>query len=105
MLARRLAFERPVVPGEPTARQGRDLERLAVAELDEAIERLVVVGIGRKQQRRPLRTGRGLLEQPQIMPLHLAEMAEQHFGENIAAGKPDKARKSLQTLRLLGQRL
>ena len=48
MPARGLALERAIAAGKPLAHDGRDFQRLAVAELGQAVERLVVVGVGGK---------------------------------------------------------
>ena len=75
LTARETAPQRAVIPGDPAARQCRHFKRLAKAHLGQAIERLAVVGVGRKYQWPPAGLdGGGILEQRGVMALHVAQM-------------------------------
>ena len=104
MAARHLASQRAMAAGKPMPDDGRGFQRRAEAELGQPVQRLVVVGVGRKRQRRLVGAGR-LFEQARIVALHLVEMVEQHLGEGVAIGKAEKAREALELGALGRQRL
>ncbi len=100
--AREGPFQCTVVPVGPAAHQCGSFERVAKAHLGQAVERLAVVGLRRKQQRPSVASfARGrILEQGRIVSLHVAQVPEQHLGECVTVRKASKAGKLLEPFAL-----
>ena len=95
MASRHPALERALVPAQPIADEVRGLQRRTETKFGETIQRLAVVVVGRKRERRPAGAWR-VFEQADVVPLHFVEVVEQSLGEGVAAGKSEKPRKALE---------
>ncbi len=93
------AAQRRIGAGQPAPHRGRHLQRLAVAHRAEPVERLAVVGVLGKGQRQLIGPRRGVLEQPEILTLDLAQMFDQFLREGIAILEPRKSGETLDAFR------
>ena len=100
-----LAAQRRIGAGQPAAHRGRHLQRLAVAHRAEPVERLAVVGVLGKRQRQLIGPRRGVLEQPEILALHLAQMLDQLLREGVAILEAGKPREALEAFAVRRQRM
>ena len=106
LIAGMLTAQRPVAAREPLPHPPRGFERLLESHGGKLVERFAVVGIERKRQRTRARFGsRGGLEESGIVPLHIAQMAEQRLGKTVAVGKAEETGEALQSFAVTRQRM